>query len=1172
MPKNRVNIGASNTGLLVMMYALMIMSLMNHSESVKNDCIQVMIGVLITEMKIIPAYMYVATAQSVENTIDQYIKISKPGCGSGTVTLFDCIFTLAMCNNTILYLVCDYVLVVLLLMPKSGQVINNYIYSISSNLRHTMKNTYIFFTWKKIISQIVINSILESGQVLKPLKKNLSPKILYTQSQIMMNYLKIFTIISIVTLGSIVNSLIGTGQLIETLKNGNDMITYLLVVIKLRVVMLHSASYSIIGSGQFIETVNQSSLKKSNDICFSVGHNYNWLYFVGQTTNIFRYFVQVQARIFEGLSLKFSEYLHEIFIIFRAWTCRQLQSKASEATYKARERRALPSDLLLVPHVEGVHGTGNKNSAGKYPIDKATVANRIAGFRHHKIWTNLELGTTKGCPDTKHMAAFLKHAPDPSALYDPGLINFDKLIPSGAPLLDYLKLYRDVQGTWDYPPRHEIDQWRRNRGISPQWFQGTNITEYTIGSSDNFKDFVSLFWENYKRDQELLPTGVLSLDVEDKQVWLYDMIRICKFRDQTIVLRNDKETREEFPKELYDNRDNAIVNVPAKIMFGGVHWGMMISLGITRSAGDVYSYDCKGFPDEIIDFLESLPPVVGAGIKADVKAMEEFVEAVNGRPMRFKAFMELGVLATLCGWQLNRRGMFILSLVTMGSTMNKKVSCADGQWGIPFHELDPALQCYAIGDTKMGHITYGVLITAFLNQVAPDPDMACRLSNCSQYEWVTWFCSLIRESLVGLEICQQAAESEGALRGSYQELVNIIRYRDIHGQVSSVPPDNVIFIAGLVKWPSISRGGPRYLHAVRLHHISVYNAIKESTGLPGTKQYFSRDVEVIDRMYATFGHRDILSLDLEKGIDQPDLCDFLFSLVVHPDIRKPILSLRFPLDVHYIHSCSIDLDRGVREAMLEWFRLDVSRIEEFVRNCNDNRELAIDFRGRHEDIRLMYLGLMNADPHPVMETEESIRTEVNLAIGKLRAFKAELLTALQRQDDILHELYLADSGVMYQDRYSWKRKPLPQVAATRSSVLMNSMGMVLGSVPVPVQGNSSKDGYPVGKPLEQRLREFDLVEPSLEVMPVLSMRMRDQCCDGGRYTGKSKRKSKSAGGLGAVPKVLTQDQIEEEVRVVRQIDPFEAPDPSDFIAYCDEAERFFNDLPPTPVIDFVLDD
>ena len=64
--------------------------------------------------------------------------------------IFDCIFALGMCNSTILYLVCENILVVLLLMPKSGQVINNYINSISPNLRHTVKNTYVFFIWEKI--------------------------------------------------------------------------------------------------------------------------------------------------------------------------------------------------------------------------------------------------------------------------------------------------------------------------------------------------------------------------------------------------------------------------------------------------------------------------------------------------------------------------------------------------------------------------------------------------------------------------------------------------------------------------------------------------------------------------------------------------------------------------------------------------------------------------------------------------------------------------------------------------------------------------------------------------------------------------------------------------------------------------------------------------------------
>ena len=891
------------------------------------------------------------------------------------------------------------------------------------------------------------------------------------------------------------------------------------------------------------------------------------IYYVDQFANVLIHFVGNSSKYNKFSSFNmiyFNKY--EILINYRSWNCRDLQAAASEATYKARERRVKSRDTILVPHIDGVHGSATPSTVGKFPVDKMSVANRIAGYRHNKKWH-----TDSGHPDTKHMAAFLKNAPDPAVLYDPGLVDFEKLITSKAPILDYLKVYADMQGTWDYPPREEIAQWRLNRGISPQWFQGTTITEYVIGSGDNFQDFVDLFWQNFHADQELLPTGVISLDVEDKKVWKFDLLRICNFRDQVIPLKKSKENLDSLPEHLRLDADGKVhenkeTNVPAKIMFGGVHWGMMISLGIRSTSTDEYEYDCKGFPEEVIDFLESLPPIVGAGIKADVKGVESFVSQVTGREMRFKAFIELGVLATMCGWQLQRRGMFILSLITLGSTMNKLVSCADGQWGIPFHELDPAMQCYAIGDTKMGHITYGVLVTAFLHQVAPDPDMACRLSKCTQIEWVTWFCTLIRESLMGLEISQQAAESHSALHGSYQELVDIIRYRDIHGKVSAGPPECVKFIAGLVRWPSIAAGGPRYLHAVRLHHLSVHEAIRESSGLPGTKQYFSHKVDTTDRMYATFGHKDVLSLDLSKRIEDPELSDFQFSLEVHPDLAKPALFMEFPLDVTYIHSRSTKLDRGVREALLEWFRLDISRVDQFHQNCNDNRELAVAMRGRYEDIRLMYFGLMNREPVAVVETEESITEEVQAAIAKQRAFKQELLAAVQQQDDILHELYLADSGVIYQDRYAWKKKPLPRVIVDPSRPVLDSTGAVLGSAPASRSGCSFYNGNRVGRQLTDRLDELDVVEPSLGLFPVTSMRMPDQCLDGGRSTGKGKGKGKSSWPSGDTNRrVMTQDEVEEEVRVVRHVG-------DEFELVLADMEEFMNDLPSSPDIAIVLED
>ena len=1019
-----------------------------------------------------------------------------------------------------------------------------------------LKNTYLYVVYCVLI--VAYCSMIESGRSSKTINQKL-----LVSSEAGIIYTSVTNCLSFINICFMSES--GRSVQIE-LVEAYLQVAYCLIIVTYG---------SIIKISQLLRKITESESKNYKTQTLNIYSvissvlikKFIRFYYIDQLTNVLLYFVNKRCKFSKITTLKIIYFnLYKKIINYRAWSCRDLQSAASEATYKARERRVEPNDTILVPHVDGIHGTASPNSASKFPVDKQTVANRIAGYRHNKKWH-----TDSGHPDTRHMTAFLKYTPDPAVLYDPGLVDFEKLITSKAPILDYLKLYTDMQGTWDYPPREEIAQWRLNRGISPQWFQGTTITEYVIGSDDNFDDFKALFWQNFHADQELLPTGVVSLDVEDKKIWKFDLLRICNFRDQVIPLKKSKENIDDLPVHLHLDSDgktqeNKEVNVPAKIMFGGVHWGMMISLGITSTSKDEYTYDCKGFPEEVIDFLESLPPIVGAGIKADVKGVESFVYQVTGRDMRFKAFLELGVLATLCGWQLQRRGMFILSLITLGSTMNKLVSCADGQWGIPFHELDPAMQCYAIGDTKMGHITYGVLISAFLHQVAPDPDMACRLSQCTQFEWVSWFCTMIRESLVGLEISQQAAESHSALHGSYQELVDIIRYRDIHGKVSAAPPASVTFIAGLVKWPSLSAGGPRYLHPVRLHHLSVHNAIRESSGIPGTKQYFSRKVDASDRMYATFGHKDVLSLDLSRRIQDPELSDFQFSLEVHPGLAKPILSIDFPLEITYIHSRSTRLDRGVREALLEWFRLDISRVDQFHQNCNDSRDLAVAMRGRYEDIRLMYFGLMNREPVAVFDTEESITEEVKTAIAKQRAFKQELLAAVQQQDDILHELYLADSGIIYQDRYAWKKKPLPRVVIDTSRPVLDSTGAVLESGSAPRPGYSSNDGNRVGRHLVDRLEELDVVEPSLGLFPVTSMKMPDQCLDGGRSTGNRKGKGKTSWPSGDTNRrVMTQDEVEEEVRVVRHV--------GDEFDYCvAEMEEFLNDLPPTPEIAIVLED
>ena len=73
-------------------------------------------------------------------------------------------------------------------------------------------------------------------------------------------------------------------------------------------------------------------------------------YYIDQLTNVLLYFVNKRCKFSKITTLKIIYFkLYKKIINYRAWSCRDLQSAASEATYKARERRVEPNDTILVP-------------------------------------------------------------------------------------------------------------------------------------------------------------------------------------------------------------------------------------------------------------------------------------------------------------------------------------------------------------------------------------------------------------------------------------------------------------------------------------------------------------------------------------------------------------------------------------------------------------------------------------------------------------------------------------------------------------------------------------------------------------------------------------------------------------------------------------------------------
>ena len=105
----------------------------------------------------------------------------------------------------------------------------------------------------------------------------------------------------------------------------------------------------------------------------------------------------------------------------------------------------------------------------------------------------------------------------PNGLQDPGLVPTDQFLPAGSSVLDFLAVSRERQGTWSILPREEISAYQQNRGLSYKMLDEIQVKEINVGVStdEEIQDAVDWFWENYKMDQDLYPSTVISMDCEE---------------------------------------------------------------------------------------------------------------------------------------------------------------------------------------------------------------------------------------------------------------------------------------------------------------------------------------------------------------------------------------------------------------------------------------------------------------------------------------------------------------------------------------------------------------------------------------------------------------------------------------------------------------------------------
>ena len=182
--------------------------------------------------------------------------------------------------------------------------------------------------------------------------------------------------------------------------------------------------------------------------------------------------------------------------------------------------------------------------------------------------------------------------------------------------------------------------------------------------------------EQFARDQAILPTRVVSMDVEEIRVTHYDWMKMTgELPMQT--LSEPVKTRLA-RDQLSGFNDDKWKQLPALIMIGnGTSWALMISLDLEVVSMYYYQFKRMKIQPELLELLQNLPVCVGLGVKGDVHEVEQFYTEVSGVNLEMAGFIDLSVLALLDGYQMNSRGMTQMGVKVLVTILNKCVSTGD---------------------------------------------------------------------------------------------------------------------------------------------------------------------------------------------------------------------------------------------------------------------------------------------------------------------------------------------------------------------------------------------------------------------------------------------------------------------------------------------------------------
>jgi len=462
---------------------------------------------------------------------------------------------------------------------------------------------------------------------------------------------------------------------------------------------------------------------------------------------------------------------------------------------------------------------------------------------------------------------------------------------------------------------------------------------------------------------------------------------------------------------------------------------------LVRDAKGRYVLNQIRAPDSIIKFFSLLPICTGVAVKHDVEGVIKFYSLISDLEVTMKGFIEVSAVALVAGYALQARNMNAVAMQVLGVVMNKMCSTADNLWGARWCEIPESLKVYAIADLKIGHLAYSVFVSIILRDYIPDPEIFMfYLGKFDQWLAADWFLKLLANSLEGSEIHDMSFKNAVTRK----DLVNSLRYRYSEDSVlmDEAPRRVLMWDSTRGEWPSLTKGGCRYLHQCRVWFVEMVRIWTQQ----GLKWSDGMKIPVVsgDLMHhATFKISPVL-------ISRSD-----FSLAVDGTsglLRSKSLNVKkLELDPETVKSYFIGkhckkVNREQVPVVIEWARENPTQIADFLRRMGSDIEFQKFYRHLYDPLRHCYRRIFNCEALTVVfmegvliktlrykhkeEVDVTARLVEELKIRKSRiSYLEEMIDA---NDDTLRARWAVDLPalpnwvVARQKRTVAKKRPCPK--------------------------------------------------------------------------------------------------------------------------------------------------